>query len=207
MARLPGVTDQAASPSRPPSREEQKLRTDLLRQGFTAEEADLAMLDAGIAGPGPAPVPGAHGPAGAGHASGHGDPTATGRTPYLLGLLAWLPVPVLSAVIAGLAMAAAYPGQRRRSALAAQNARHAANWGLTYASGVVLSVLVTVVLVAATRPETPDPDATPWQVVFLTPILVLGVAHLVVTILGLTRTSRGEVYAPRAIPFLRAARD
>jgi hypothetical protein len=30
------------------------------------------------------------------------------------------------------------------------------------------------------------------------------VGHLVVTVLGLTRTSRGEVYVPRAVPFFRA---
>ncbi|MBB2925292.1 DUF4870 domain-containing protein [Cellulomonas cellasea] len=206
------MTDQTSSPSRPPTREEQQLRDELLRQGYSAEEADIALRDAGILAPGaavPGPaVPGSATPGpgapGYGH-PGHGDPTATGRTSYLVGLLAWLPIPVVSAVIAGIAMAAVYPGQRRRSALAAENARRAANWGLTYALGVVLSVALTVAVVAATQPETPDPDATPWQVLFLTPVLVLGVAHLVVTVLGLTRTARGQVYAPRAIPFFRAA--
>ncbi|MGW6130844.1 DUF4870 domain-containing protein [Cellulomonas sp. NPDC055163] len=221
------MTDQAAFPSRPPSREAQKLRDDLLRQGFSAEEADLALQDAGIIAPGPggaypgaptpggapypgaptpggAPYPGAPGPGGPGVAPGQGDPRATGRTPYLLGLLAWLPVPFVSAVVAGVAMAAAYPGQRKRSALAAENARGAANWGLTYALGVVLTVAVTIVLGVATQPETPDPGAVPWPLFLLLAIPALSVAHLVVTVLGLTRTSRGEVYVPRAVPFFRS---
>lgn len=199
------MTDQAAFPSSPPSREAQKLRDDLLRQGFSAEEADLAMQDAGIVAPGPAGAhPGAPGHGGAGYAPGQGDSTATGRTSYLLGLLAWLPVPFLSAVIAGVAMAAAYPGQRKRSPLAAENARGAANWGLTYALGVVLSVALTIVLGVATQPETPDPGTVPWPLFLLLAIPVLSVAHLVITVLGLTRTSRGEVYVPRAVPFFRA---
>ncbi|WP_258725026.1 DUF4870 domain-containing protein [Cellulomonas sp. NS3] len=211
------MTDEAASPSRPPSREAQKLRDDLLRQGFSPEEADLAMQDAGIVAPGPTGAyPGAPGPGGAGYAPGHGgaghapgqgDPTATGRTSYLLGLLAWLPVPFVSAVIAGIAMAAAYPGQRKRSALAAENARGAANWGLTYALGVVLSVALTIVLGVATQPETPDPGTVPWPLFLLLAIPVLSVAHLVVTVLGLTRTARGEVYVPRAVPFFRATQS
>jgi uncharacterized Tic20 family protein len=192
------VTDQASTPSPPPTREARELRDQLLRQGFSADEAELAMHDAGILAPGPAsPGHGTPGP-------GYGDPAATGRTSYLVGLLAWLPIPIVSAVVAGVAMAAVYPGQRRRSALAAENARRAANWGLTYALGVVLSVVVTIVLGVATRPQTPDPDVTPWPLWFLTPILVLGVAHLVVTVRGLVRTSRGQAYAPTAVPFLRA---
>ncbi len=45
-------------------------------------------------------------------------------------------------------MAAAYPSQRRRSALAAENARRAANWGVTYALAFVVLVAVIVGLAA-----------------------------------------------------------
>ncbi|MDM8085893.1 DUF4870 domain-containing protein [Cellulomonas cellasea] len=169
-----------------------------MHEGFSAEEAELALRDAG-ARPG-APAPGHDPPA-------QGFPPATGRTPYLLGLLAWLPIPFFSVLIAGVAMAAVYPRQRKLSALAAENARRAANWGLTYALGTVLSIATTMLAVLLTAPDTPDPDAGPWQMVFLSPILVLGVMHLVITILGLTRTSRGQVFKPPALPFFRAATD
>lgn len=194
----------------------QVLFDELLREGFSPEEADLALRDAGVLPRSadehaPAVPPSSWATATSGHgASGH-PPTDhpfagdAGQRSYLLGLLAWLPIPLFSALIAGVAMAAALPGQRRRSPLAGENARRAANWGLTYALGVVLSVVTTAILVLATGEEGPAArDGFPWQLWFLSPILVLGVGHLVVTVVGLSRTSRGEAFRAPGVPFFRA---
>lgn len=196
MATLRSVTRQS---SRPSTREAQALLNELLRQGYSVEEADLALRDAGFVPPG---VTAGYG------AAGHPSASAPGRTSYLLGLLAWLPIPVVSVLIAGAAMAAAYPAQRTRSALAAENARRAANWGVTYALGVVLSIATTLVLdLAAPGAGTTGSEPTPWQLLSLSPIFVLGFGHLLITIIGLRRTSRGELFQPPAVPFFRAVAD
>ncbi|MCC2309267.1 DUF4870 domain-containing protein [Cellulomonas chengniuliangii] len=174
----------------PSAHEARELLHQLQREGFSAEEADLALREAGIVPPGPA---------------GYGALEA-GRTPYLLGLLAWLPIPFVSVLIAGVAMAAAYPSQRKRSALAAENARRAANWGLTYVLGVVLSIAATILMVlVAQGADTAGPDASPWPLVFLLPIFGLGIAHLVITIMGIRRTSSLQAFNPPGVPFFRAA--
>ncbi len=165
-----------------------------MHQDFSAEEAELALRDAGAA-PGGA-VPGDGPPA-------HGLSPATGRTPYLLGLLAWLPIPFFSVLIAGIAMAAAYPRQRKLSAHAAENARRAANWGLTYALGMTLSIATALITFAATASS--NPDAAPWQMLSILPIFGWGAMHLVIIIVGLTCTSRGEVFTPPAVPFFHTA--
>lgn len=196
-------------------REQRALFDELLRQGFSPEEADLALRDAGFPPPTAVEHPPAAPPAPWAAGPGYGAPGAlppvranaadAGRASYLLGLLAWLPIPFVGAIVGGIAMAGAYPSQRRRSPLAGENARHAANWGLTYALGVVLSIVVTLATVLAAGPtEGADPADAPWHLWFLTPILVLGVMHLVVTILGLQRTSRGDLFQPPGVPFFRA---
>ncbi len=185
------MTSPSSHTPRPSAREAGELFHQLQRQGFSAEEADLALREAGIVPPGRA---------------GYGALEA-GRTSYFLALLAWLPIPFFGVLIAGVAMAAAYPSQRRRSALAAENARRAANWGLTYALGVVLSIAATILTMLLVIPpgEPADPDTTPWPLVFLLPIIGLGIAHLVITIVGLRRTSRLEAFNPPGVPFFRAA--
>jgi len=201
------------------STDRQTLVHGLLRQGFSPEEAELALLDAGLAPPAPsaAGYPGGHvgpygppvnppyGPPG-GPSYGRAVTQATGRTPYLLGLLAWLPVPIVSAVVAGLAMVLAYPRQRRLSPLAAENARAAANWGATYALGTLVSFALTVATGLLLTQGDPDGEGPAWPVAFAVPILVLGVMHLVIIIRGLRRTDRGEVYRPVAVPFFGGPR-
>lgn len=190
---------------------------DLLRQGFSPEEAELALQDAGLPGPVPMPTPSQGGypgpyapplfpPAGASPAAAPAV-VAAGRTSYLLALLAWIPVPFVGALVAGVAMAAAYPRQRQLSPLAAENARAAANWGLTFALGTLLSVALTIAVGIATTPQGDGGgDGPGWPVVFLVPVLVLGVMHLVITVRGLGRTARGESFRPPAVPFFRDAR-
>jgi uncharacterized Tic20 family protein len=128
-------------------------------------------------------------------------PPATGALPYGLGFLAYIPIPYLNLVIAGIVMASVYPSQKKKGGLAAENARHAANWGLSLILFMVLSFLLFVVLLV-TRPE----DSTGFFPVGI-PVLVffaLAIAHLVVIIMGLVAANKRTVLRNRiAIPFIR----
>ena len=128
---------------------------------------------------------------------------ATGRASYLLGFLGFLPLPFISPVIAGAAMALSYRTQRRKSALAAENARRAANWGLTYALATVAIVACDIGL--SFLIDSIEESDAPLFILWL--VLPLGLVHLVVTIRGTDVADQGEVFENRlAIPFLRAER-
>jgi uncharacterized Tic20 family protein len=126
---------------------------------------------------------------------------ATGALPWALGFLLYIPIPVVSAIITGVVMAAVYGSQRRLGPVAAGNARNAANWGLTLILGTVVSFGSTAILAALLH------DTVRGFFPIGTPILLylaLCVAHLVVIIVGLARASRGQVFENRiAIPFIR----
>jgi hypothetical protein len=177
------VTHQQPVPTTSPtppreSRADRRLRERLLREGFLPGEIDEALAPRRSPG---TPVPVA----------------TTGAATYALGFLAYLPVPVLGAVITGVAMALGHRVQRRRSPLAAENSRQAANWGLTVAVVAVGLVVLTWILVAIL--ERGMAPAIP-----LIGLLPLGIAHLVVVITGLAKAQRHEVFHNRlAIPFFR----
>ncbi len=128
---------------------------------------------------------------------------ATGALSWALGFLAYIPIPFLSIMVAGIVMAAVYPGTVRKQpqSLAAANARSAANWGLTLIT-VMLAIIIAFVVLMATLA-----DRTVGFFPIGSPLLVyvaLCVAHLVVTIVGTVTASRGSVFRnPIAIPYLR----
>ncbi|PPH62067.1 hypothetical protein C5D25_08515, partial [Rathayibacter sp. AY1D7] len=64
----------------------------------------------------------------------------TGALSYALGFLAFIGIPFLSLIVGGIVMASVYPSARRKGGIAAENARNAANWGLT----VILIGVVTL---------------------------------------------------------------
>lgn len=133
------------------------------------------------------------------------DRGGTGTLPYLLGILGLLPLPILSQLIAGIAMAAVYPSQRGRSPVAAENARRAANWGLT----VIVVTLGAIGLVLALQGlfGSGDAEQDVWVLWPFLVVVALGTAHLVVVVVGLVHTAQGKVFRnPLAIPFLRAGR-
>ncbi|BAU33190.1 uncharacterized protein MalAC0309_2348 [Microcella alkaliphila] len=69
----------------------------------------------------------------------------TGQKSWALGFIAWAPLPVLPLIGAAIVMMAVRPSAERSGhAVAAENARHAANWALT-----VLTVLVALALYVA----------------------------------------------------------
>lgn len=76
----------------------------------------------------------------------------TGASSWAMGFLAFIPIPFLNVLITGIAMASMYPSVRKKGVpLATENARIAANWGLTLiASHVVLVVLLIALQSART---------------------------------------------------------
>lgn len=177
---------------RPETAADRRAREALVAQGFTPEEAAQALVDEAAAR---GPVPGTYAPG-----APYVPAAPTGTLSWGLGLLAYLPIPLVSLIIAGIAMAAAYPSQRRRSPVAAENARRAANWGLTLVLVCVLMIGAVVVLALSLGPTPGDRALLPFVLIF-----PLAVTHLVLVVRGMIRARRGEVLATRlAIPFLRA---
>lgn len=129
----------------------------------------------------------------------------TGAASYALGFLAFIGIPFLSILVAGIVMAAMYPSAKSRGGLAAENARRAANWGIT-AALVAAATLVTHFVLLFTMTGTPLADGFyPLGI----PITIFGatfVVHLVVIICGLVKANRRELFSnPLAIPFIRSA--
>lgn len=128
-------------------------------------------------------------------------PRATGAAAYAVGLLVCLPVPVVNIFIAGGAMARVYRSMRRLSPLAAENSRHAANWGLTLLTVFFVVVTPVVVMLWALEPT------EVWMFLPLVLLVPAGIVHLVIVVKGFRRAKRGLVYASAlAIPFLRPRR-
>ncbi|WP_165065690.1 DUF4870 domain-containing protein [Marisediminicola senii] len=166
---------------------EQKFRADMTADGYSRNEVDAAIADT-------RPPVNPH--------QATADAASTGALPYGLGFLAYIPIPFFNLVIAGIVMAAVYPGQRRKSPLAAENARNAANWGLT----MIVVSLVMAVLIALSIALFADSEsgAAPALPIAIYPILAT--AHLIVSIVGLVKCNRRQVFTnPIAIPFFRRA--
>lgn len=132
-------------------------------------------------------------------------PVPTGTMSWALGFLAYIPFPVVSMLIAAIAMVCVYPSTRRKDVpLATQNARIAANWGLTIIAYYVVSALYMVGL-SLLFPETLNAGFLPfgWPIVGY---MLLCVLHLIVIIMGTLAAKRGEVFRNAlGIPFLRAS--
>lgn len=127
----------------------------------------------------------------------------TGQKSWALGFIAWAPLPVLPLIGAAIVMMAVRPSAERSGhAVAAENARHAANWALTVVTVLVVLALYVAVLAVAV------PDAR--QGFFPIGLAVIGylalaIAHGILTIAGTVVAGNGRVLNPRiAVPFIRA---
>jgi uncharacterized Tic20 family protein len=147
----------------------------------------------------PAPQPGSAPPPAA-YPHAYARP-ATGSVAWGLGFLAFVPIPVVSMIIAGIAMASAYGAQRRNGPVAEGNARNAANWGLTVIAVTIVSFTLTAVFAALFG------ETSRGFLPIGAPILIwaaLCVAHVVVIIIGVVKAGKGQVFENRiAIPFIR----
>jgi uncharacterized Tic20 family protein len=123
--------------------------------------------------------------------------------PFALGFIAFIGIPYLNLIVAGIVMAAVFPSQDRRGGVTARNARTAANWGLTM---VLVMVIVVTVFVACLVTKTFTDGFLPLGIA---PILwvLLCIANLVVIIVGLVGASAGRAVRIPALPFLRGRAD
>jgi uncharacterized Tic20 family protein len=127
----------------------------------------------------------------------------TGSLPYALGFLAIVGIPFLSVLTAGIVMVSVYPAMKKKGALAAENARQAANWGWTLIIGTVITLGGHFVLLYFVS-GTPVAKGFYPVGIFITIFGALCVAHLVVIIMGLVKAhGRGVLNNRLAIPFIK----
>lgn len=139
-------------------------------------------------------------------------PEPRGTIAWALGFLAYVPIPFVNVLVAGLAQLVVGLRQRRHGGLAAENGVRAANWGLMQLCWPVLMAL-SVALAALTGEPSPTGDG-----VRFTPVMegivftmlglyfLLGLVQLIYAIVGTVQASRGGRVGLPVIPFLRSPR-
>ena len=130
--------------------------------------------------------------------------TPTGTLSWALGFLIFVMIPFVSSVISGVAMALTYSSGAKHGGVARENARSAANWGLTYVTlSVVLVITHFITAISLASTDLGDgffPIGIPITIYFAISIL-----HVVLVIMGTVKASRGTVLrVPFAIPYIRA---
>ncbi|MEV4735726.1 MULTISPECIES: DUF4870 domain-containing protein [unclassified Microbacterium] len=130
-------------------------------------------------------------------------PPPRGLLPWALGLLILVPFPFVGGLASGIAMAVSGGASRRSGGVAAENARVALNWGLTYLLVSTVLVISHFVLLFALSARGPIEGFFPFGTI-ITIYFALSVLHVVLVIVGMVRASAGKVMRiPFAIPFLR----
>ncbi|HEX7350246.1 hypothetical protein [Brachybacterium sp.] len=161
----------------------------------------------------PAPGRPPHAPAAEG--AGHGAPPVperTGTIAWALGFLAYLPIPFLGLIVAGVTQLIVGLRQRQHGGLAAVNGVRAANWGLTQLCWPVLMVL-TIVLGLLTGTPAPSggvffsPAMEVLAVTMIGLFFLVSVMEAVYAIVGTVMASKGRRVKLPVIPFLRTPRD
>ncbi|MDF2559753.1 MAG: hypothetical protein K0R99_1199 [Microbacterium sp.] len=130
---------------------------------------------------------------------------ARGLLPWALGFLVFIPFPFIGGLASGIAMAVSGGSARRAGGPAAENARSASNWGLTYLMvSTVLLVMHFVLLITLASQGNASTGFFPLGIP-ITLYFAVSLLHVVLVIIGTVRVSSGGVMrVPFAIPFLRA---
>lgn len=131
----------------------------------------------------------------------------SGTVAWAMGFLAYIPIPFVGSVVTGFVMMLVGNAQRAKGETARLNGRNAANWGFTYLVATVV-LIGAAVLVLSTSVDADGRVTGAPSAIALTLIAVWGfplqILHLVLTIMGTVKASRGTVFANRfAIPLLR----
>ncbi|WP_227873222.1 hypothetical protein [Brachybacterium ginsengisoli] len=159
-----------------------------------------------------APRPGQQGPALPSPAAALPAPVRNGTVAWALGFLAYIPVPFLGLIVAGVVQLVVGLGQRKHGGLAAVNGVRAANWGLTQLCWPVLMVITIVLGVATGSPgESGGVHLTPVMRGVTTTLFglffLVCVLEAIYAIVGTVLASKGRrVWLP-VIPFLRTPRS
>lgn len=127
-----------------------------------------------------------------------------GLLPWALGLLILIPFPFAGGLASGIAMAVSGGASRRFGGVASENARAAANWGLTYLLVSTVLLISHFVILFSLTADSPSSGFYPIGIP-ITIYFALSVLHLVLVIVGMVKASNGKVMrVPFAIPYLRA---
>jgi uncharacterized Tic20 family protein len=136
-------------------------------------------------------------------------PQGTGTAAWALGFLAFVPIPLLGQIAGAGAMAVSYRWQRRKGAVAAENARRAANWGLTYITATVVlfgtaAAMGAYINTIEDEAARKDAAALPFTLIGLW--LLINLLHVILVVIGTTKAASGRIFNnPIQIPFLRRA--
>ena len=131
-------------------------------------------------------------------------PLSNGASQWALGLLALIPFPFIGALAAGIVMI--ITGRSRGPATDAgeRNRTAASNWGLTYLIATVLlvtlhfSLLVNLASFNESFATSFYPIGIP-----ITIWVAVSAVHIVFSIVGCVKATRGRVFKPVALPFFR----
>ncbi len=127
-----------------------------------------------------------------------------GLLPWALGLLILIPFPFVGGLASGIAMAVSGGTSRRFGGVAGENARAAANWGLTYLLVSTVLLISHFVILFSLTADSPSSGFYPIGIP-ITIYFALSVFHVVLVIMGMVKASGGRVMrVPFAIPYLRA---
>lgn len=127
----------------------------------------------------------------------------TGQLSWAMGFLACLPIPIVNTLVAGVVMMCVYPATAHKGPpQAAENARNAANWGLTVVVGTVAIVAYMLAMAHANLIHGFLPLG--WGVIGY---VALCISHLSVTIAGTARSGRRVFRSVVAIPLFRRPKD
>ncbi len=127
-----------------------------------------------------------------------------GLLPWALGLLILVPFPFVGGLASGIAMAVSGGSSRRFGGVAGENARAAANWGLTYLLVSTVLLISHFVILFSLTADSPSSGFYPIGIP-ITIYFALSVFHVVLVIMGMVKASGGKIMrVPFAIPYLRA---
>lgn len=129
-------------------------------------------------------------------------PRRTGIIAWGLGLLILVPLVYVNVLAMAITVVAVGLAQRKHGGIAADNGCNAANWALSL---FVVSIVVLGLGVILGLPGMTNGD--PWQISayplsFLL-FIGLGMAHLVIPIVGMVKAGQGTVFRPPSIRFFR----
>ena len=132
------------------------------------------------------------------HPARNSNMNLSGTPAWTLGLIALFPLPILNSALAGVVMLVVGLNQRNVGGTAAQNGVNAASWGLLQiVVPALFFITMTVGMITGEDTETGLRMPAPLEMalpIFGITWIFLSIAHLVVVILGIVKSSRGEVF-------------
>lgn len=154
--------------------------------------------------PGPYPYPAGQPGAQYGYPVAQPVRTPTGTLSWALGFLVFLPIPFLGGIISGVVMALTFGAAAKHGGVARENARSAANWGLTYVTLSLVLVIGHFIAVIAFSDTGLGRGFFPIGIPIMV-YLAVSILHVVLVIMGTVKTSSGgTMRVPFAIPYIRA---